>query len=80
MGELERYVSIIDEREKRVIDNIAKGYNTIEKLAAVPTIYPRIPYELYMAFENFMLEKHIDLLKQNGVISEQEGLLVIEKK
>ena len=79
-SELERYVAIIDEREQRVIDNIAKGYNTIAKLASVPTIYPRIPYELYMAFENFMLEKHIDLLKQKGIVSEQEGLLAIEKK
>jgi hypothetical protein len=79
-SELQRYLSIIDEREERVLDNIAKGHNTLEKLAAVPTIYPRIPYELYMVFETFMLQKHIDVLKKNGDIVEKNGIVSIEKR
>jgi glyoxylase-like metal-dependent hydrolase (beta-lactamase superfamily II) len=79
-SELQRYLSIIDEREKRVLDNIAKGCNTLEQLASVPTIYPRIPYDLYMVFETFMLQKHIELSKKNGDITEKNGILFIEKR
>lgn len=73
------FIAIFDEREQRILDNIAKGINTIEKLSKVPTIYPRIPMPVYYAFEMFMLEKHIDLFKRDGKVSEEDGCFVLER-
>ncbi len=78
-SELHRYLSIFDQREKRILDNIKSGIDSIEDLAEVPTIYPRIPFDLYKVFEVFMLEKHIELLKKNGVISETDGKYSVER-
>lgn len=78
-SELARYLSIFDRREERILANIRRGHDTIRKLANIPTIYPRIPFDLYMAFEEFMLEKHIELFKEEGIIDESDGhLSVIE--
>jgi hypothetical protein len=73
------YRAIFDEREQRILDNIAKGIDTIEKLAKAPTIYPRIPRDAYYTFEIFMLEKHIELFKRDGIIREEDGRFIIER-
>jgi hypothetical protein len=79
-SELRRYLAIFDQREERILSNIERGFDTVEKLSGVPTIYPRIPYDLYMAFEEFMLEKHIELLVKRGVLEDKDGNLKIVKK
>jgi glyoxylase-like metal-dependent hydrolase (beta-lactamase superfamily II) len=76
-SELRRYLRIIGEREERILSNIRRGYDSIQKLAQVPTIYPRIPYDLYMAFEELMLEKHVELFKKSGTLHELDGHLSI---
>jgi hydroxyacylglutathione hydrolase len=78
--ELRRYLAIFDQREERILNNIEKGFDTLEKLSGVPTIYPRIPYDLYMAFEEFMLEKHIELFVKKGVLEETDGHLKIVRR
>lgn len=78
--ELVRYLSIFDEREERVIKNVRRGFDSIAKLASVPTIYPRLPFDLYSAFEEFMLEKHIELLLMREVLREDDGHLVAVKR
>ncbi|MBN2228805.1 MAG: MBL fold metallo-hydrolase [Candidatus Thorarchaeota archaeon] len=75
---LQTFRSVFDEREKRILENIGKGIDTIEKLAQVPTIYPRIPMEVYLAFEVFMLEKHIALLIRDEKIIEDDGHFRLE--
>ena len=77
---LTAYLMSFEEREKRVLVNIAAGYDTIEKLANAPTIYPRIPDEVFLLFEEFMLRKHIDLLEKEGKLNENEGRFSIERK
>ena len=77
---LRAFTRVFDERERRVLDNIARGVDTIEKMSLKPTIYRRIPMELYRAFEMFMLEKHVELLKKGGKIIEEDGHLKIEKR
>ena len=77
---LKEYRAIFDEREARVIENIERGINTIEGLAKQPTIYPRIPMDAYYVFEIFMLEKHIELLVRNEVVSVEDGILSIQKR
>jgi len=76
---LRSFRAIFDEREQRILDNIAKGIATIEKLSKVPTIYPRIPMDVYYIFEMFMLKKHIELLKSDGKIREESGRFIIER-
>lgn len=76
---LRAFRAIFDEREQRILDNINKGIDTIEKLSKAPTIYPRIPMDVYYAFEMFMLEKHIELLKRDGLLREENKCFVLER-
>ena len=76
---LRTFRAVFEKREKRILDNIAKGIDTVDKLSKAPTIYPRIPMDVYYAFEIFMLEKHIDLFKRNGVIREEDGHYILER-
>lgn len=73
------YLSIFDIREKRILDNISQGYDSIEKLSKKPTIYPRLPRDAYLVFEQFMLEKHIELMIKNSLVREENGHFVIER-
>ncbi len=77
---LEHYKSIINEREQRILDNIRKGNDTVEKLTNLPTIYPRIPFNAYLIFEEIMVNKHIDLLEKNGILRRDGERLVIERR
>lgn len=76
---LENYLSVFGRREKAIINNIANGYNTLEKLVRIPTIYPRIPDEVYYVFEEFMLNKHLELLIREEKVSDNNGVLKVEK-
>lgn len=77
---LKQFRSIFDERETRVVENINRGIDTIEKLAKEPTIYPRIPMDAYYAFEIFMIEKHIELLEKKGIVTKEEDNISIQKR
>ncbi len=76
---LKAFRSIFEKREERILDNIARGYDTLDALAKAPTIYPRIPMDAYYTFEIFMLEKHLELFKQDGIIREEEGKYILER-
>jgi glyoxylase-like metal-dependent hydrolase (beta-lactamase superfamily II) len=65
---LQAYLAKFDEREERIIDSVRRGINTIEQLAVAPTIYPRIPFDAYLIFEEFMLLKHVEDLMEKGII------------
>jgi glyoxylase-like metal-dependent hydrolase (beta-lactamase superfamily II) len=76
---LKTYLSIFDDREKRILENISQGFDTVEKLTKKPTIYPRIPLHAYLVFEQFMIEKHLDILVKSRQVREEDGVLKIEK-
>ncbi|MFW9953127.1 MAG: MBL fold metallo-hydrolase [Candidatus Thorarchaeota archaeon] len=65
---LQNYLAVIDTREKKIIKSIGEGLDTIEKLASIPTIYPRIPYAPYVIFEEYMLLKHVEDMVERGII------------
>ena len=69
---LKAYLSMFDMREKKIIQNIKNGYDTVRKLADLPTIYPRIPYRIYLIFEEFMIEKHLEVLLTEGKIVQDD--------
>ncbi len=75
---LQRYSTFFQAREKKILSLVNKGFNTIEKLANPPTIYPRLPYVPYMIFEEYMLLKHIEDMTERG-ITEYDGEIIYPK-
>ncbi|MEM2142269.1 MAG: MBL fold metallo-hydrolase [Candidatus Thorarchaeota archaeon] len=74
---LTQYLEVFDRREKRILQMISDGVDTIEKLTMAPTIYPRIPANLYYIFEEFMLRKHVEDLIERGAVRVKDDRLVV---
>ncbi|MFO7835445.1 MAG: MBL fold metallo-hydrolase [Candidatus Thorarchaeota archaeon] len=80
-AKLKAYLNKIDKRDDKILRLVSEGYNTVKALANLPTIYPRIPRDLFLVFEEFMLKKHVDSLKRKGLLSvSEEGILGIESQ
>lgn len=73
------YLKVFDDRERIILRGIEAGYDTIDKLVMLPTIYPRIPYEVYYVFEEFMLQKHVELLVNDGRVIMDANRLCVSK-
>ncbi len=73
VGRLTRYCRAFEEREARILEHVARGYDTVERLASVPIIYPRIPQPAYLVFEEMMLQKHIERLQARGLVDVEGG-------
>ncbi len=73
------FEAAFDQRDERILKLISQGHDTIEKLSQVPAIYPRIPHEVYLTFEEIMIEKHVDLLSEKGLILVEDGRLQLQK-
>ncbi len=65
---LREYLKVFAIREQKIISLVKKGVDTVESLSEVPTIYPRIPYDAYLIFEEYMLIKHIEDMTHRGII------------
>jgi glyoxylase-like metal-dependent hydrolase (beta-lactamase superfamily II) len=65
---LGQYSDAFEKRETQILTNISRGYDTLEKLAQLPTIYPRIPDEVFLVFEEFMVQKHLEILVEEAKI------------
>jgi glyoxylase-like metal-dependent hydrolase (beta-lactamase superfamily II) len=76
---LEEFHAVFDRREALILKRISEGHNTIKKLAALPTIYPRIPFDPYYFFEECMLEQHVDILLNDGAINAEGDHLEIAR-
>ncbi len=74
---LRAFGNAFDERERRIIENIQDGRDTIDQLAHVPIVYPRLPHKVYLMFERIMVEKHVDQLVQQGRLARENGRLVV---
>ncbi|MFQ5834051.1 MAG: hypothetical protein ACE5H4_15210, partial [Candidatus Thorarchaeota archaeon] len=77
---LEMFHKVFDERETDILVKISEGHNTIEKLAALPTIYPRVPYDAIYFFEETMLRKHIELMLERDVVHLDGEHLVVARQ
>ncbi len=78
-GRLAEFLGVFDKRDKRILELVAQGHNTLDKLSSLPTIYPRIPNDLFYIFEEFMLRKHIDRLAERGLLTERNGYLKVKR-
>jgi glyoxylase-like metal-dependent hydrolase (beta-lactamase superfamily II) len=74
-----KYLEAFQKRDEKILKNIIKGIDTVEKLAQVPIIYPRIPYPIYYLFEEYMLKKHIDLMIDKGLVVCEHGRLYVQR-
>ncbi|MHA1963003.1 MAG: MBL fold metallo-hydrolase [Candidatus Thorarchaeota archaeon] len=76
--QLSRYLAFFQQRDDEILHQIAEGVDTVKQLAQIPIIYPRIPYPVYLLFEEIMLDKHIEFLSKNDlVLLEDEQLQVL---
>jgi glyoxylase-like metal-dependent hydrolase (beta-lactamase superfamily II) len=76
--QLEKYLAFFQKRDEEILRYVSEGVDTVKKLSQIPIIYPRIPHPVYYAFEEFMLEKHITLLEEKGLIVREEGHLRVQ--
>ncbi|MBD3406370.1 MAG: MBL fold metallo-hydrolase [Candidatus Lokiarchaeota archaeon] len=77
---LQDFLESFEKREMKILKNIEQGLNTLDKLCKAPTIYPRIPLDLFLIFEEFMVSKHLEILKSKSMIREENEILMIERK
>ncbi|MFX1369119.1 MAG: MBL fold metallo-hydrolase, partial [Promethearchaeota archaeon] len=75
--QLKEYLTFFKTRDEEILRHIAAGKDTVKKLAQIPIIYPRIPHPAYLVFEEVMLEKHLELLAKENLVSLEEGHLEI---
>lgn len=77
--QLKWYMAFFEKRDDEILKHIANGKDTIKELAQIPIIYPRIPHPVYHVFEEFMIDKHIELLTKNDRVTLEDGHLQVLK-
>ena len=70
------YERQIDIREDLVLTAIMSGAKTIDDITMNPIIYPSLTDPVYLQFETWMIEHHIDSLIVRNLIEEREGSLI----
>jgi hypothetical protein len=75
--QLRSYLAYFQKRDEEILRYIAEGVDTVKELAQIPIIYPRIPHPVYLVFEEFMIDKHIDLLSKNDRVLLEDGHLQV---
>ena len=76
---LRRFSDTFKRRETRIMKNISEGYDTLDRLAKLPTIYPRLPDEIFIIFEEFMIQKHLEILVEDGKVIQDGSQYRIER-
>ncbi|MHA1925518.1 MAG: MBL fold metallo-hydrolase [Candidatus Thorarchaeota archaeon] len=76
---LREFLDAFEVRKARILKNISEGYDTLEKLARLPTIYPRIPDDVFLVFEEFMVQKHLEVLVEDAKIAQDGNQYRIER-
>jgi glyoxylase-like metal-dependent hydrolase (beta-lactamase superfamily II) len=71
--QLRSYLAFFEKRDEEILHHIAEGVDTVKQLAQIPIIYPRIPYSVYLLFEEIMLDKHIEFLSKNDLVLLEDG-------
>ncbi|MHA1902557.1 MAG: MBL fold metallo-hydrolase [Candidatus Thorarchaeota archaeon] len=76
LDRLKQYLEAFDLRDQQIIQYISEGHSTIEELATIPTIYPNLPSVIFLTFEEFMIEKHVEDLESKGVLEKgSDGII-----
>ncbi|NHJ14874.1 MAG: MBL fold metallo-hydrolase [Candidatus Thorarchaeota archaeon] len=72
---LDAYSRLIEVREDLVLAAVSGGKKTIEEIARTPIIYPSHPSPVFLQFEIWMIEHHIDSLLSKGLIERKREQL-----
>lgn len=72
---VDEYASKLQEREKQILSVLKERWMSLDELADLAIIYKRFPEpkDLFKVSERIMLEKHLELLLEKGLIEEREG-------
>ncbi|MEM1884347.1 MAG: hypothetical protein QXZ24_01920, partial [Candidatus Jordarchaeales archaeon] len=72
---VDEYASKLQERERQIISILKERWMSLDELADLAIIYKRFPEpkDLFRVSERIMLEKHLELLLEKGLIEEREG-------
>ncbi|MEM1659212.1 MAG: MBL fold metallo-hydrolase [Candidatus Jordarchaeales archaeon] len=72
---VDEYASKLQERERQIISILKERWMSLDELADLAIIYKRFPEpkDLFKVSERIMLEKHLELLLEKGLIEEREG-------
>ena len=77
---LDEYESHFDAREEKLYKIIQNGASTIDEIMLNPIIYPPLSNPVFLQFEKWMIEHHIQSLKDRGLIMDESGnLIAIDK-
>jgi glyoxylase-like metal-dependent hydrolase (beta-lactamase superfamily II) len=73
---LTAYERQFDIREDLVLQAIAEGAGSVQEITLNPIIYPSLTDPVFLQFETWMIEHHIDSLMQRGLIDEKKKRFV----
>jgi hypothetical protein len=77
--QLKSYLTYFDQRDDEILHHIAEGVDTVKQLAQIPVVYPKIPYPVYILFEEIMIDKHIEFLSENDRVHIEDGHIQVQK-
>ncbi|MGY5875120.1 MAG: MBL fold metallo-hydrolase [Candidatus Thorarchaeota archaeon] len=72
---LEEYWDFVRVREKKVLQAIMAGARSLDEIVSTPIIYPSLLSAVFIQFEKWMIELHIDSLILKGEIEDNDGIL-----
>ncbi len=72
---LEAYSRQFGLREDLVLSAIVEGGASLEEITVNPIIYPSIASPVFLFFERWMVQHHVSMLKQRGLVKEDRGRL-----
>lgn len=72
---VEEYESKLQEREKQILNAVRGRWMSADELADLAIIYKRFPEpkDLFKVSERIMIEKHLEVLLEKGLVEEREG-------
>jgi len=73
---LEAYQRQFDIREDMVLAAIMSGASSIPEITMNPIIYPSLTHPVFMQFERWMIEHHVESLIEVNLIEERKGKFV----
>jgi len=73
---LEAYQRQFDIREDMVLAAIMSGTSSIPEITTNPIIYPSLTHPVFMQFERWMIEHHVESLIEVNLIEERKGKFV----
>jgi len=78
---LKEYRDIIFARQKRIVDLISRGYNTIDEIAKKLPVYRQLPKPeiIFLLYEKVMILTHLRYLEETGNLIRKDNSYYLEE-